>query len=78
MDFNLQVPDEKEAEESDSKDEADPEVLSNAPNSVPLPGEAEIPAEVGSCHSPIRALPSDTHGLEARTTKASHSSTPNI
>ena len=78
MDFNFQVPDEEEAEESDFEDEADPEVFSDAPSSVPLLGEAEIPTEAGSSPSPSRALPSDTHGLEARTTEAAHSSTPNI
>ena len=59
-------------------DEVDPEVLSDSPNSVPLPGEAEIPTEVGFSPPPTGALPSDKHGLEARTTEAAHSSTPNI
>ena len=36
LDFNLQVPDEEEAEESVSEDEADPEVFPDAPNSVPF------------------------------------------
>ena len=44
LDFNFQVPDEEEAEESVSKDEAYPEVFSDTPSSVPLPGEAEVPA----------------------------------
>ena len=35
LDFNLQVPDEEEAEESVFEDEEDPEVLSEAPGSVP-------------------------------------------
>ena len=78
MDFNLQVPDEEEAEESVSKDEADPEVFSDAPSSVPLPSKAEAPAEAGSSPSPAGALPSDLHGLEARTTKAARSSPSNI
>ena len=78
LDFNLQVPDEKEVEESASKGKADPEVFSDTPSSVPLHGEAEIPTEAGSSPSPAGALPSDTHGLEARTTEAARSSTPNI
>ena len=77
MDFNLQVLDEEEMEKSVSEDEADPEVFSNTPNSVPLPGEAEIPAEAGSAPSPTGASPSDSHDLEARTTEAARSSTPN-
>ena len=48
LDFNLQVPDEEEAEESVYEDKADPEVFSDAPSSIPLPDEAEIPAEAGS------------------------------
>ena len=78
LDFNLQVPDEEEAEESVSKDETDPEVFYNTPSSVPLHGEAEIPAEAGSSPSPIGALPSNMHDLEARITKAAHISNPNI
>ena len=78
MNFNLQVPDEEEVEESVFEDEADPEVFSNAPSSIPLPGEAEILVEAGSSPSPVAALPSDTHDLEARSTEAAHSSTPNI
>ena len=65
-------------EESISEDEADPEVFSDTPCSVPLPGEAEIPAEAGSSPSSAGALPSNTHDLEARTTEAARSSTPNI
>ena len=76
--FNLQVPDEEEAKESISKDEVDLEVFSDTPSSVPLPGEAKIPAEAGSSPSPTGALPSNKHGLEARTTEAARSSTPNI
>ena len=78
LDFNFQVPNEEEAEESISDDEADPEVFSNTPSSILLPGEAEVPAEVGSPLSPDRASPSDFHGLEACTTEAARSSTSNI
>ena len=78
MDFNLQVPDEEEAEESVSDDEVDLKVFSDIPSSVPLPSEAETPAEASSSPSPNGALPSDTHDLEARTTEAACSSTPNI
>ena len=78
LDFNLQVPDEEEAKESVSEDEADPEVFSDTPSSVPLPGEVEIPAKASSSPLPVGALPSDTHGLEARTTEAARSSTPKI
>ena len=53
-------------------------MFSDAPSSVALLGEAEIPAEAGSYPSPIEALPSDTHDLEVRTTEAAHSTTPNI
>ena len=74
LDFNLQVPNEEEAEESISEDEADPKVFSEAPNSVPYLGETETPAEAGSSPSPIGALSSDSHGSEARTTEAAHSS----
>ena len=78
LDFNLQVPDEVEVKESVSEDEADPEVFSDTPSSVPLPSEAKIPFEVGSSPSPAGASPSDTHGLEVRTTEAACSSTPKI
>ena len=78
MDFNFQVPDEEEAKESISKDEANPGVFSDTLNSVPLLDEAEVPAEVGSPLSPTRASPSDLHDLETRTTEAAHSSTSNI
>ena len=70
MDFNFQVPDEEEAEESVYEDEADPGVFSDTPSSVPLPCEVEVPAEAGSPPSPAWASPSDLHGLEARTTEA--------
>ena len=78
MDFNLQVPDEEEAEESVFEDEADPEVFSEALSSILFPGEAETPAEASSSPSPIESLPSDSHGSEARTTKAARSSPLNI
>ena len=42
LDFNFQVLAEGEAKESDFDNEADPLVLSDAPVSVPLPGEPEI------------------------------------
>ena len=78
LDFNFQVPDEEEAEESVSEDEANPGVFSDTPSSVPLPGEAEVPAEAGSPLSPAGALPSDLLGLEACTIEAARSSTLNI
>ena len=78
LDFNFQVPDEEEAEESVSEDEADPGVSSNTPSSVPLLGEAEVPAEAGSPFLPVRASPSDLHGLEALTYEAARSFTSNI
>ena len=76
LNFNFQVPVEGEAEESDSDNEADPVVFSNAPSSVPLPGEPNIeaPAAVGS---PTSAA-SDLHGLEVRVTKAAQSPASNI
>ena len=72
------LPDEEEAEEFVSKDEADPGVYSDTPNSVPLPSEPEVPVEAGSPLSPIGASPSDLHGLEACTTEAARSYTSNI
>ena len=42
LDFNFKVLDEEEAEESISKDEADPGVFSDTPSYVPLPVEAEF------------------------------------
>ena len=78
LDFNFQVPNEEEAEESISKDEADPGVFSDTPNSVPLPGEAEVPARAGYPLSPAWTSPSDLHGLEARTTEAARSSPSSI
>ena len=78
MDFNFQVPDEEEAEESVSEDEADLGVFSDTSSSVPLSSEAEIPAEAGSSPSLVGASPSDLHSLEARTTEAARTFTPNI
>ena len=74
--FNFPVPnlDEEEAEESVSKDEEDPGVSSDTLSSVPLPGGVEVPAGAGSPLSPVRASPSDLHGLVARTTEAARSS----
>ena len=53
-------------------------MFSNAPSSVPFPGEAEAPAEAGSSLSHAGALPSDLHSPEARTIKATRSSPSNI
>ena len=78
LDFNLQVPNEEEAEESIFDDEVDPEVFSDTLSSVPLPGEADTHVKAGSSPSPARALTSNTHGLVDRTTEAARSSTPNI
>ena len=63
MDFNFQVPDEEEAEESISKDEADPGLYSDTLRSASLLGEPEVLAEVVSPLSPAGASPSDLHGL---------------
>ena len=78
LDFNFQVPDEEEAEESVSEDEADPGVFSDTPSSAPLPGEVEVLAEAGFPLLLAGASPSDLHNLEARTTEASRSSTSSI
>ena len=78
LDFNLKVLDEEEVEESVSEDKANPGVFSNTPSSVPLPSEAEIPVKADSSPSPAWASPSDSYGLEARTTEAARSSIPNI
>ena len=76
LDLNFQVLAEGEAEESDSDDEADPVVFSDAPNSIPLLDEPEIeaPAAAGS---PTSAA-SDLHGLEVRVTKAAQSPASDI
>ena len=55
-----------------------PKVFSEAPSSVPYPGEAETPVEASSSPSPAGALPSDSHGSEAQTTEAARSSPSNI
>ena len=68
--FQFQVPNEEEAEESISEDEADPGVFSGTPNFVPLPLEAEVPVEASYPLSHIGASLSDFHDLEARTTEA--------
>ena len=75
LDFNFQVPAEGEAKESDSDNEADPVVFSDAPSSIPLPGEPEIkaPIEAGSPTSVIGASPFDLHGLEVRVTESAQS-----
>ena len=51
-------------------------VFSNAPSSVPLPGEPEIeaPAAVGSPTS----IASNLHGLEVRVTEAAQSPASDI
>ena len=73
--FNFQVPVEMEVEESDSNDEVGTVVFSDAPSSVPLPGEPEIEASIGagSPTSVIGTSPSDLHGLEVRVTEAAQS-----
>ena len=75
LDFNFQVLAKGEAEESDFDDEADPMVLSDAPNSIPFPGELEIeaPTEASSPSSVVGTSPSNLHGLVVRVTKAAQS-----
>ena len=75
LDFNFQVPVEGEAEESNSNDEVDPVVFSDAPSYVPLPSEPEIeaPTEAGSPTSIAGTSPSDLHGLEVQVTEAAQS-----
>ena len=70
LDFNFQVPTEGEAQESDFNDEANLVVFSDAPSSVPLPGEPEIEAstKAGSSTSVAGTSPSNLHGLEVRVT----------
>ena len=65
MDFNFQVPNEEEAKESVYEDEADPGVYSDTPSFDPLPGEPEVPAEVGFPLSPTWASHSDLHGASS-------------
>ena len=80
LDFNFQVPTEGEAEEFYFDDEADPMVLSNAPNSIPLPSEPNIDtlAEANSPTSVTGTSPFDLHGLEVQVTKAAQSPTSEI
>ena len=80
MDFNFPVPDpdEEKVEKSVSKDEVDPGVFFYTPNSIPLPGEAEVPTEAGSPLLPVGASPSDLRGSEACATGAARSFTSNI
>ena len=78
MDYNFQVPNEEEAEESIYEDETNHGVHSDTPSSVPLLGEPEVLAEASSSLSLTVASPSDLHGLEARTTMAARSSASNI
>ena len=78
LDFNFQVPDEEEAEESVYEDEVDPGVFSDTPISTPLPGEVEVPSEAGFPFSLAGVSPFDLHGLEARTTEAARNPTSNI
>ena len=80
LDFSFQVPVEGEAEESNSDNKADPVVFSDAPSSVPLPGEPKIqaPAEAGSLTSIVGTSPSDLHGLEVWVTEAAQSPSSDI
>ena len=78
LNLDFQVLDEEEAEESVSKDEADPRMFSDAPSFAPLPGKPEIPAKAGPPLLPVGASPSNSHGLEAHTTEAAHSSTSDV
>ena len=67
FDSNFQVPVEGEAEESGFDDEANPMVLSDAPNSIPLPGEPEIetPAESSSPTLVTGTSPFDVHTTQS-------------
>ena len=80
LDFNFQVSTEGEAKESDSNDEEDPVMFSDASNSVPFPGEPEIEAlvEAGSPTSVVETSPSDLHGLEVMVTEAAQSPASDI
>ena len=80
MDFNFQVHAEGEAEESESADEVDPVVFSDAPSSVPLLGEPEIeaPATASSPTSVTGTSPSDLHGLKVRVTEVAQSPASDI
>ena len=72
LDFNFQVPTKGEAEESDSDEEVDPAVFSDASSFVPLPGEPEneAPVKADSPTSVTGTSSSELHGLEVRVTKA--------
>ena len=63
LDFNFQVPVEREVEESDCDDEADPMVLADAPSYVPLPGEPDVETltEADSPTSVASTSPSNVH-----------------
>ena len=50
----------------------------DTPSSAPLPGEAEVPAKVGSLLSSAGPSSSNLHGSKARTTEAARNSTSNI
>ena len=80
LDFNFQVPAEGETKESDSNNEANLVVFSDAPNSSPLPGEPEIeaPAETDSPTSIDGISPSYLHGYEVRITEAAQSPASDI
>ena len=54
-------------EESDFYDEAEPMVVSNAPSSVPLPGEPEVEAltEASSSTSVVVTSPSGVHAAQS-------------
>ena len=72
MDFNFEVPIEEEEEGSDSDDEADLVVFSDAPSFVPLTGEPKIEAhaKASSPTSITGTSPSDLYGLEVWVTEA--------
>ena len=80
LDFNFQVLAEGEAEESDSDDEADLVVFSDAPSFVPHLGEPEIesPTATDSPTSIPGTSPSNLHGLEVRVTEVAQSSASDI
>ena len=75
LDFNFKVLVEGEVEESDSDDEADHVVFSNARSSVPLPSEPKIKAPIEADYptSVTGTSPFDLHGLEVRVTEAAQS-----
>ena len=77
LDLTFQVPDEREAEESDSDDEAYLVVFSDALRFVPLRVDLEIEAHAAadSPTSVVGTSPFELHGLEVRVTKAAQSPT---